>query len=242
MIYLNKACRAIVGGEAEEILNIKGNLVSCSDSKDDDDDLWTPGNSLRVIRTPYRPGFHVATRPTSFLPIIDDLVKLHDMGFVHGDIRGFNTVFDENGRGCLIDFDLGGEHGNAQYPPGYRVDLRDGKRIEVQDPSIIEKWHDWFALGRLIFEVHKIVLPDAAPAEDWMKLAQLDKAWESRCEDPTREMIDDLKTFLTEAEKAKWKVQPNLTFLGELKRIYGLEKAGMEGTNPRATGSPPKKV
>ena len=86
------------------------------------------------------------------------------------------------------------------------------------------------------------MLPDAAPDEDVAKKTRMDEKWESRCEDPTREMIDDLKTFLTEAEKAKWKVQPNLTFLGELKRIYGLEKAGMEGTNPRATGSPPKKV
>jgi hypothetical protein len=242
VIYLNKACRAIVGGEAEEILNIKGNLVSPSDSKDDDDDLWTPGNSLRVIRTPYRPGFHVATKPTSFLPIIDDLVKLHDMGFVHGDIRGFNTVFDENGWGCLIDFDLGGEHGNAQYPRGYQHLLDDGKRLRADGSSMIEKWHDWFALGRLIFEIHTIVLPDAAPPEDWKKLAKLDKAWAYRREDPTREMIDDLKTFLTEAEQAEWKVQPNLTFSGEVNRIFGLEKAGMEGTNPRATGSPPKKV
>ena len=55
-------------------------------------------------------------------------------------------------------------------------------------------------LGRLIFEVHTIVPLDAAPDEDWKKLTQLDEEWASRCKDPTREMIDDLKAFLAEAE------------------------------------------
>ena len=93
--------------------------MATSDEKDDN--LWTAGRSLQVIVTPYRPGTHFATKPTSFLPIIDDLEKLHDKGFVHGDIRGFNTVFDrEHGRGCLIDFDFGGKVGMVKYPEGYQ--------------------------------------------------------------------------------------------------------------------------
>ena len=211
-------------------------------SSDKRDRLWNvpKKRSLQVIMTPYRDGTHLATKPKSFLKIIKDLATLHEMGFVHGDIRGFNTVFHLNGEGCLIDFDFGGKAGMAQYPNGYRLDLRDGKRRCDLNSRIIQKWHDWYALGRLIFEVYDIMPPDEAPGEDWKKLKKLDKAWESQCEDPSSDKIEDLKDFLTSIDNAGWRVEPKGSYGDELKRVDGLPKSGMEGTNPRATGSPPK--
>ena len=233
---MSDKCKPIVGDGAKEILNFQGIFVASLGDKDDE--FWTARRSVQVIVTPYRPGTHVAKKPTSFLPIIDDLKSLHDEGFVHGDIRGFNTVFDENS-GCFIDFDFGGKAGKAQHPKGYREALLDGKRL-MDESGIIQKWHDWYALGRLIFEVYEIKPPEEAPGEDWKKLKKLDSAWDSRKDCPSPEMIDELKGFLAEIEEKNWILQPSPAFGDELEQIYGGESTGIEETNPRATGSPPK--
>ena len=234
---MSKGCRAIVGGEATVILNLQGNLVASSDDKVDE--FWTAGRTLKVIMTPYRHGNHVAKKPTSFLSIIDLLEQLHKKGFVHGDIRGFNTVFGEDGEGCLIDFDFGGKAGRAQYPNGYRQALLDGKRFVDNNSRIIQKWHDWYALGRLIFEVYDIMPPKGNhDADTRLQIYDLHREWKAHHATP--EMIKDLGNFLTRIDKAGWTVQPNETYQHELDRMYGRENAGMEGTNACATGSPPK--
>ena len=43
--------------------------------------------------------------------------KLHDGGFVFGDLRPPNVLFS-GGRVLLIDFDWAGKSGEAQYPCG----------------------------------------------------------------------------------------------------------------------------
>jgi hypothetical protein len=80
-----------------------------------DDCLWSDTRGcLLIIATPYRKGGHVAKSAKSFLPVIDQLELMHQKGFVHGDIRAFNTVFNEqeldqgSNKSCLIDFDFGG--------------------------------------------------------------------------------------------------------------------------------------
>jgi hypothetical protein len=89
-----------------------------------------------LISIPHLHGKHVATRPKAFLPIIDHLVAMHKQDLVHGDIRAYNTVLDykdttcinddDDPKGWLIDFDLGGRVGTATYPNGYNVWLPDG--------------------------------------------------------------------------------------------------------------------
>ena len=83
----------------------------------------------------------------NFLPIISELEKLHNDGFVHGDIRGFDTVFtDQEGQGWLIDFDFGGKESEATtaYPFGYKRTLDDGFRPGFEGKRI-EYWHDWYS-------------------------------------------------------------------------------------------------
>eukprot|EP00978_Attheya_sp_CCMP212_P022160 scaffold65752_cov58-Attheya_sp.AAC.1 len=77
--------------------------------------LWESEGKLLVIAAPFREGRHFAKTPAEFIPIFDALKSLHESGFVHGDIRGFNTVFTDaaegeaEDKGWLIDFDFGGK-------------------------------------------------------------------------------------------------------------------------------------
>ena len=108
--------------------------------------------TLEIIATPYRKGRHEAKSPKAFLPIIAQLEELHEKGFVHGDIRAFNTVFGESEEeGWLIDFDFGGRAGKTVYPKGYRDALVDGHRLGESEKEIT-KWHDWHALTQLCLQ------------------------------------------------------------------------------------------
>eukprot|EP00980_Cylindrotheca_fusiformis_P027135 scaffold19006_cov75-Cylindrotheca_fusiformis.AAC.1 len=60
-----------------------------------DEEFWfnPKDHNLLIIAVPYRHGSHVAKKPKDFVPIINQVRELHKAGFVHGDIRAFNTVF-----------------------------------------------------------------------------------------------------------------------------------------------------
>jgi hypothetical protein len=69
--------------------------------------LWTRTSSrVLVISTPYYEGRHWALSPSEFKPLLAQLEALHSKGFVHGDIRCFNTAFGAESR--LFDCDYGG--------------------------------------------------------------------------------------------------------------------------------------
>jgi hypothetical protein len=134
---LDTECAAdIVGGVAETLLEIPDPVAASAATQNvahfGRDSFWTtsPQKRLVVIAIPFREGRHFAQNPKDFLPIIDHLEKLHKAGYVHGDIRAFNTVFsEEEGKGCLIDFDFSGKTGTVFYPKGYNQSLADGDRI-----------------------------------------------------------------------------------------------------------------
>ena len=46
------------------------------------------------------------------------VLKLHDAGFVHGDLRAPNFIVDGD-RLLLVDFDWGGKDGEVEYPTRY---------------------------------------------------------------------------------------------------------------------------
>jgi hypothetical protein len=80
---------------------------------------------------------------------------------VHGDIRGFKTtVFSAvKEQGWMIDFDFGGKEGKEDketivFPRGYNRKLDDSLRYG-KDEALVKKWHDWYALGQLIFHCHR---------------------------------------------------------------------------------------
>jgi serine/threonine protein kinase len=118
--------------------------------------LWTQRSQLQVVKTPFWQGRHEAKRPEEFLPIIKELEELHAQGFVHGDIRCFNILFD-GGNGKLIDFDYSGKAGVTFYPDGFKWSLPDGFRPPTEGQ--VEKWHDWYALCYIICSLHLIGPP-----------------------------------------------------------------------------------
>jgi hypothetical protein len=194
-----------------------------------------------VISTLYRDGCHVATQPKAFIPIINHLKALHNKGFVHGDIRAYNTVLQysktddkEEPKGWLIDFDFGGKAGQAKYPIGYVTSLNDGRcPLVCYEGSLILKWHDWYAIGQLIFSIHRWQPPNAVDTENlrfsWWnkfwhpfrerplinqygKLSQMWRFWECIVKDPSADDIETLKQFLRDMDKQGWTLRTEEDF------------------------------
>eukprot|EP00980_Cylindrotheca_fusiformis_P025875 scaffold14775_cov62-Cylindrotheca_fusiformis.AAC.1 len=174
---------------------------------------------MMIIAVPYRPGSHIARKPKDFVPIINQLQELHVKGFVHGDIRAFNTVFGEKEHegSWLIDFDIGGKiGGSTMYPTGYSIFRPDGVSKGIDGHEILT-WHDWFALGHLMFTVHSIDLPEKVTDETkvglLLKLSRLSRQWKKLHTNPTPEMITQLKEFLSDLDEKGWTVSPDGHFM-----------------------------
>ncbi|KAG7358029.1 phosphotransferase enzyme family protein [Nitzschia inconspicua] len=168
-------------------------LDQSSEDLKEREEFWTRSSQdLLIIAVPYCDGRHYAVSPADFLPIIDQLQALHKAGFVHGDIRAYNIVFKDHKKGWLIDFDFGGKSDVQTYPKGYRQSLNDGIRIG-EDGKAITKYHDWYALGMLMFTIHSIP-EDAQSSKNLLMILQ---RWtllkEDKCTDNN---IEALKDFL----------------------------------------------
>ena len=151
-------CQDIIGGEVSEVVGTRDKYNNAANSAaalgTDEDIFWSSQEWLLIISLPYKKGTHRVTKPTDFIRIIKQLAKLHGLGLVHGDIRGFNVLFGEEGG--LIDFDLSGKEGIGTYPQGYQRSLTDGLRLgqggaKDNPDNKLQFLHDWYALGNLIF-------------------------------------------------------------------------------------------
>lgn len=250
-VYLAKECEDIVG-TSETIFELEG--YTDADSKEPQNEqgkFWNGKGSLKIISIPYRKGSHIAKTPNAFLPIIDQLEKLHKAGFVHGDIRAFNTVFGDNEKdGWLIDFDFGGRSTNdsPKYPPGYKSELGDGLRIGEEN-DVITKWHDWYALYHLIFSIHTFnpkndmeEIDKIATAYKLYKLATNVNTLTKQPVDPSNEdrdsIILQIKWLLGRLKEEEWVVSPGPKFLKALIKC-GSDANKIGPTKQTATGSPP---
>jgi serine/threonine protein kinase len=188
-----------------------------------------------VIAIPFRKGHHVAKHPGDFLPIIDHLEKLHEAGYVHGDIRAYNTLF-QGSQGFLIDFDFGGKKCEQLfYPQGYNQLLPDGMR-KGRGGMKIEVWHDWYALGWLIFVVHHIRKPVAKDEQQlWYLYLDCKDYWMALKTAPPKEKILELKDVLSKVQDRGWMIELGSTFLTSEE-----SDTSSPGTKQGATGSPPK--
>jgi hypothetical protein len=149
--------RFLVRGAVEP--NLEFGQRGDEDLSNNPDWLWKCRGQLLVISTPYLTGKHYATSPLQLLALVFELEQLHREGYVHGDIRGFNVVFQEGAtdrfhptfdrqgeainfdwqgfRGHLIDYDFAGMKGvdTTTYPTGYQTTLEDGFRLTVRAES-----------------------------------------------------------------------------------------------------------
>ena len=72
--------------------------------------------------------------------------KMHDKGYVHGDLRPQNILVLTDNTICILDFDWAGKEGEVRYP---------------QELNTSSKWHHGVKCGGLIFKEHDLYLIDA---------------------------------------------------------------------------------
>jgi hypothetical protein len=122
--------------------------------------LFASQGQLQIIETPCDEGAHGCV----YLPIPSCLFHSRSKvpartGFSH-DIRTYNCVLCDKGS-HLIDIDFGGAAGTLTYPAGYHTLLGDGTRIPetvLAKDRAIQKWHDVYALVKLLLHFHKVIL------------------------------------------------------------------------------------
>jgi len=237
-VYLDETCKVIVGGDVTVVTILNDDYLDLDKSENSGvSKKDTVGRQLLVIAVPYKAGSHIVNKLTDFIQIIQQLQDLHAKGYVHGDIRGFNVLFSENGGGGLIDFDFSGTPEKDSYPPGYRQALNDGLRKGDGKPESEDKklafWHDWYALGKLIFTYHDIEVPSKALVVDRLTRQEVEDYWKKISEPPSQEMIIGLINTLKRLEQAGFTVEPNSNFQKEANSTRALNV-----TKQGATGSP----
>jgi hypothetical protein len=139
---------------------------------------------------------------------------------------GFGNESNEQ-NGCLIDFDFGGKESNPTPRACCRRVLEDGYRVGRGGQKILE-WHDWFALGRLIFTIRCLQPPGGAGGG--IRSYEIIHFWSKLAKAPTQEEIRDLKTLLSLLEEERWTVEPDVLFRQALD-----ENAASGATNVKAT-------
>jgi hypothetical protein len=205
----------LTGGETKIVCDISTgcpksdrDFGTCHRLRDGPMWLWKTdcdtSSRLLVITTPYREGRHYATSPLDFVPAVKHLEQLHAAGYMHGDIRCFNTALGPDGG--LIDFDMGGklagEEGQTAkgltYPRGYQF-VQDGLRLgRAGEP--MKKYHDVYALTQVITNFHFFYPPNTdsgAGPIPWAR-RQLQRLGESLKKDRTKDLNarkDRLRVF-----------------------------------------------
>ena len=74
-----------------------------------------------TLKCTYTSGDHEPAGVAQFRGVVQMLAKLHDRGYVHGDVRLQNIVFTKKDS-VLIDFDLAKKEGET-YPSGYNCEF-----------------------------------------------------------------------------------------------------------------------
>jgi RIO1 family len=155
---------------------------------------------VMVLSSPRLPGHHYASSVQQMLHAVKELDRMHTAGYVHGDIRAYNMIFNDDGV-RLIDFDFSGKigHNSTRYPQGYVQKLKDGSRVgNAGDPIVA--WHDWRALIMVLFDRHDVTPHDEnRNYEEIVGLFAKRKSFLqsfAKGRDPDASEIEELKAFL----------------------------------------------
>ena len=82
---------------------------------------------------------------------MDATKKLHNAGYVHGDLRSPNFMIStKDERVCVLDFDYAGRKGETTYP--YFLSKRIPWHNEVKGGGLIKDYHDIYLLEKSISE------------------------------------------------------------------------------------------
>jgi hypothetical protein len=172
---------------------------------------WENAGQCVAIGVPYRRGRHCATNIKDFTPILKHLRRLHELGFVHGDVRGFNMAMINENEGFLIDLDYGGkvicDVGNPpRYPEGYNYLLVDGARDKRPERSHVTRKDDVHAIATFMFLLFKPVqyLPEPVNDRQESLLNRATSVGEASAKDVTN-LMNDMLRFVNES---CWDVTP----------------------------------
>lgn len=85
--------------------------------------------------------------------VLEKTARLHQAGYVHGDLRDTNLMVRENGQSgfMLMDFDWAGKIGEVCYPMNVNTDPELGRPAGAYDGELIRADHDIHMLQN-IFE------------------------------------------------------------------------------------------
>jgi hypothetical protein len=99
----------------------------------------------------------------------------------------------------------------------------------------MEFWHDWYALGHLIFHIFKIKHPSNAASQSVDHYKRMNE-WTDMSEPPSQKKIDELIECLRNLDREGFTLEPNSRFQDDLD---AMKKSVV--TKKGATGSPLKK-
>ena len=154
-----------------------------------------PWGSVRIIQYNYINGTHVASKVSHFRQIAEAIRKMHENGYVHGDIRGFNMLHphplpkdgeNENGitESRLIDFDFSGKEDEDFYPTGYATIVMDNaKKRAGRAEQPLKKVHDWKDLASVMICYTVDDEDESIKSVTVAQFSKIRKVWEGIAED-----------------------------------------------------------
>jgi hypothetical protein len=113
--------------------------------------LIVDGENVAVLQYTYMAGGHIAMSSIQFVAIAMQLLQMRKLGFVHGDVRESNIIFDDQGnRANLIDYDMCRCEG-SKYISTFNCNIDDGARHpDAIAGGRMEYVHDTFALASIM--------------------------------------------------------------------------------------------
>ena len=120
----------------------------------------TEDERVLCLQYDYVEGEHTTTKMRHFIVLLRALHRLHQSGYVHGDIRKANLVFDpkNDDRAWMIDFDLAGVD-STNYPPTYNSMHIMERHKDARANRPMRKVHDRHALYQVMVANH-MAIPD----------------------------------------------------------------------------------
>lgn len=117
----------------------------------------TTDKRVSYIEYKYMDGSHQPVALQQFRNILLMLHSLHVKGYVHGDVRPPNIVFDQQGRdGYLIDYDLVGRDKQDLYPVGY-LHSRAIRHEDARTGGRMVQSHDRHSLAIIMEEHYRLL-------------------------------------------------------------------------------------
>lgn len=146
----------------------------------------TSDNHCVMLKYQYIDGSHSPSKFSQFAGVTKMLHKVHEQGFVHGDVRLSNIIFSGD-TSYLIDYDLARKEDKVEglYPAGYN-------RIPERHPDakahlLMRKVHDRFSLAQIMkkYVTHYVDRNNSAQAN-----AIIEKMKD--CQNPLDSIADEL--------------------------------------------------